>query len=66
MFVNVARKGGTDVYGKALSIWTRRPKGPSGLTGLVVRGSVALLKNTDINASRQTRFTDVKERPQNT
>ena len=62
-FVNVARKEGTDVYGKAYLDLDATAKGP--LDELVVRGSVALLKNTDINYVMQDSPMDVKERPQN-
>ena len=62
-FVNVARKEGTAVYGKAYLDLDATAKGP--LDELVVRGSVALLKNTDINYVMQDSPMDVKERPQN-
>ena len=62
-FVNVARKVGTAVYGKAYLDLDATAKGP--LDELVVRGSVALLKNTDINYVMQDSPMDVKERPQN-
>lgn len=62
-FVNVARKEGTAVYGKAYLDLGATAKGP--LDELVVRGSVALLKNTDINYVMQDSPMDVKERPQN-
>ena len=62
-FVNVARKEGTAVYGKAYLDLNATAKGP--LDELVIRGSVALLKNTDINYVMQDSPMDVKERPQN-
>lgn len=62
-FVNVARKEGTAVYGKTYLDLDATAKGP--LDELVVRGSVALLKNTDINYVMQDSPMDVKERPQN-
>lgn len=61
--MNVARKEGTAVYGKAYLDLDATAKGP--LDELVVRGSVALLKNTDINYVMQDSPMDVKERPQN-
>ena len=62
-FVNVARKEGTAVYGKASLDFDATAKGP--LDQLVVRGNVALLGGTDINYVMQDSPMDVKERPQN-
>ena len=61
--VNVARKAGTAVYGKAYLDLDATAKGP--LDELVVRGNVALLGGTDINYVMQDSPMDVKERPQN-
>lgn len=52
-FVNVARKEGTDVYGKAYLDLDATAKGP--LDELVVRGSVALLKTPTSTMSCRTR-----------
>ena len=46
-FVDVARKAGTAVYGKAYLDLGATAKGP--VDELVVRGNVALLGGTDIN-----------------
>lgn len=62
-FVNVARKEGTAVYGKAYLDLDASARGP--VSELVVRGSVALLGGTDINYIMQESPMDVKERPQN-
>lgn len=62
-FVNVARKEGTSVYGKAYLDLDATAKGP--VDELVVRGNVALLGGTDINYVMQDSPMDVKERPQN-
>ena len=61
--VDVARKEGTSVYGKAYLDLDATAKGP--LDELVVRGNVALLGGTDINYVMQDSPMDVKERPQN-
>lgn len=61
--VDVARKDGTAVYGKAYLDLDATAKGP--LDELVVRGNVALLGGTDINYVMQDSPMDVKERPQN-
>lgn len=61
--VNVARKEGKAVYGKAYLDLNATARGP--LDQLVVRGSVALLGGTDINYVMQDSPMDVKERPQN-
>ena len=61
--VDVARKEGTAVYGKAYLDLDATAKGP--LNELVVRGNVALLGGTDINYVMQDSPMDVKERPQN-
>ena len=61
--VDVARKDGTAVYGKAYLDLDATAKGP--LNELVVRGNVALLGGTDINYVMQDSPMDVKERPQN-
>lgn len=61
--VNVARKEGTEVYGKAYLDLDATARGP--LDELVVRGSVALLGGTDISYVMQDSPMDVKERPQN-
>lgn len=61
--VNVARKEGTAVYGKAYLDLDATARGP--LNGLVVRGSVALLGGTDISYVMQDSPMEVKERPQN-
>ena len=62
-FVDVARKAGTAVYGKAYLDLGATAKGP--VDELVVRGNVALLGGTDINYVMQDSPMDVKERPQN-
>lgn len=62
-FVNVPRKEGTAVYGKAYLDLGATAKGP--LDELVVRGNIALLGGTDINYIMQDSPMDVKERPQN-
>lgn len=61
--VDVARKEGTSVYGKAYLDLDATAKGL--LDELVVRGNVALLGGTDINYVMQDSPMDVKERPQN-
>lgn len=62
-FVDVARKEGTAVYGKAYLDLDATARGP--LDELVVRGNVALLGGTDINYVMQDSPMEVKERPQN-
>ena len=62
-FVNVARKEGAPVYGKAYLDLDATARGP--LDELVVRGSLALLGGTDISYVMQDSPMDVKERPQN-
>ena len=62
-FVDVARKAGTAVYGKAYLDLGATAKGP--VDELVVRGNVALLGGTDISYVMQDSPMDVKERPQN-
>ncbi len=62
-FVNVARKAGTAVYGKAYLDLGATAKGP--VDELVVRGSLALLGGTDISYVMQDSPMEVKERPQN-
>ena len=62
-FVNVPRKEGTAVYGKAYLDLGATARGP--LDELVVRGNIALLGGTDINYVMQDSPMDVKERPQN-
>ncbi len=62
-FVNVARKEGTSVYGKAYLDLDATARGP--LDELVVRGSLALLGGTDISYVMQDSPMEVKERPQN-
>ena len=62
-FVNVARKEGAPVYGKAYFDLDATARGP--LDELVVRGSLALLGGTDISYVMQDSPMEVKERPQN-
>lgn len=62
-FVNVARKEGAPVYGKAYLDLDATARGP--LDELVVRGSLALLGGTDISYVMQDSPMEVKERPQN-
>ena len=61
--VNVARKEGTAVYGKASVDLDATARGP--FDELVVRGNVALLGGTEINYVMQDSPMNVKERPQN-
>lgn len=62
-FVDVARKEGTAVYGKAYLDLDATARGP--LDELVVRGNVALLGGTDISYVMQDSPMEVKEHPQN-
>lgn len=62
-FVDVPRKAGTAVYGKAYLDLGATARGP--VDELVVRGNVALLGGTDINYVMQDSPVEVKERPQN-